>query len=326
MTGYYVCAGDSHRDLWVAATYDSSMALTWIRPGGHGRLFTDSLEELLLGASVIQPTIIESPRQVTRGDIPRLEVALKATRFDLAVMNAERLSAWDGHLLNLCAARAGVDVYLICEVEPQGPLAAWAGSTLSRQDSEAMLDHMANRPSAEGRRHTWACAKAVAIGAGAAPRCEQHVSAAACVLTWAPHAVATVRLSPPALRARLHELARQDDESRWPIWTRARDTYRGAQQAAGAAGLTRAQLKSVRVGDLSRDGRTLRMDGRSLALPEGPASVIRARRDIKVAEGLGREAGLFAVQDARVAEYSAFRSGDPAGSAPIPPAKRRTSS
>jgi len=125
MTVTLIDAGDHFRQLWKEARSDSGLALGWIWPGGHGRLFSDTIEELLVGASVSQPTVIASPRQVTRGDLARLQVGLSQVKRDVFILNAERLVAWDAHLLNLCTTRVGVNLILLCEEDANPDLAAW---------------------------------------------------------------------------------------------------------------------------------------------------------------------------------------------------------
>lgn len=326
MTVTLIDAGDHFRQLWKEARSDSGTALGWIWPGGHGRLFSDTIEELLVGASVSQPTVIASPRQVTRGDLARLQVGLAQVKRDVFILNAERLLAWDAHLLNLCTTRAGVDLILLCEDTPNPDLAAWATATCTTLTPDEGLDFMRARATSRGRAHIWDCQAALPVSSGLHAACSQHASAADCVLAWFPHAVITGRSSPAPIRARLHELTRMDAENRWRIWVHARDTFHGAQHAAVEAGLPANVVKNACLDDLSPDCRGITVDGDTYEVPDQPGRLLGQRRTILHAEGLLGSGRLFAVHQARTHRYAEQLPGDPAPPITGPPKRWRVAS
>jgi hypothetical protein len=326
MTVTLINAGDHFRELWNEARNDSSLALGWIWPGGHGRLFSDTIEELLVGAAVSQPTVIASPRQVTRGDLARLQVGLTQVKRDVFILNAERLMAWDAHLLNLCTTRAGVNLILLCEGEANPELAAWATATCTTLAPDEGLDFMRTRPTSLGRAHVWDCQGALPVGSGLQAACREHASAADCVLAWFPHAVITGRSSPAPIRARLHELTRTDPVNRWRIWMHARDTFHGTQHAAMEAGLPANIVKNACLDELSPDCLSITVDGDIHEVPDQPGRLLGQRRTILQTEGLPGTGRLFAVHQARTHRYAEQLPGDPAPPITGPPKRWRVAS
>lgn len=325
MTSYLIRAQHQYRDLWKAGIYDSTMTLGWVRPGGRGRYFADTIEDLLLGASVAQPSVLESPRKVTRGDLGRLQVALRRSGRDVLVRNAEHLTPWDAYLLNLCTSRAGVNLLLLCEQEPPVGLASWTNDVCVALTGEEALEFLTSRPGHNTRQAPKPCEAALPIGAGTRPTCSTHASATECALESFPHAVATARSGSASIRARLHELTRIDPANQWAIWTHARDTFHGAIRAAEAAQLPAEVVREACLSDLSADGATLNVSQKAHAIPEEPAAVVATQRDIKFAEGFPTDAHLFKVRQAHADRYALGRPGDPAGPVPTP-ARRRAAS
>jgi len=325
MTAYLIRGHDQYRGLWKAGIYDSTMALGWVRPGGRGRYFADTIEDLLLGASVAQPSVLESPRKVTRGDLGRLQVALRRSGRDVLVRNAEHLTPWDAYLLNLCTSRAGVNLILLCEQEPPVDLASWTDDVCVDITGEEALELLTSRPGHNTRQAPTPCEAALPIGAGTQPPCSAHASATECALESFPHAVATARSGSASIRARLHELTRTDPANQWSIWTHARDTFHGATRAAEAAQLPAEAIRDACLSDLSVDGTTLTIGQDTHGIPEGPGSVLATQRDIKIAEGFPYDTHLIKVRQAHADRYALGRPGDPVGPVPIP-ARRRAAS
>lgn len=306
-----VCRGGEHQGLWEAAAYDTGIAVAVMRPGSGGRHFADTVADLLAGAGRIQPTVVPSPRAVTRVDLGRVQVGLAQSARDVAIVHAQRLAPADAALLLLCTARAGVDLYLLADAEPGPALATWAATAAPAVEPAELLQRLAARPGHDTRRAQSPCHAALELGAGIRPTCPRHASAVDCAVDWFPHAIATARATPAAVRARLHELARLDPEGAWPIWAHARDTHLGAQAAARAAGLPASAVRGARLRDLSRDGTRLTRDGTAYDVPAGPASVIATQRDVKDADGLATGSTLFGIRPGSVSRYRQPRAGDP---------------
>lgn len=325
MTAYLIRGQGQYRDLWKAGIYDSTIALGWVRPGGRGRYFADTIEDLLLGASVAQPSVLESPRKVTRGDLGRLQVALRRTGRDVLIRNAEHLTPWDACLLNLCASRAGVNLMFLCEQEPPGDLTSWTDNVCVGLTGEEALKRLTSRPGHNTRQAPTPCEAALRIGAGTQPTCSAHASATECALESFPDSVVTARSGSASIRSRLHELTRIDPANQWSIWTHARDTFHGAIRATEAAQLPSEVIRDARLSDLSADGATLTVGQDTYAVPDGSASVLAAQRDIKVAEGFPYDTHLFKVRQAHADRYALVRPGDAAGPVPIPTRRRAAS-
>lgn len=311
MTVTFTLDPAGHQVLWRAAVYDTGMAIGVPLPGRSGRMFADTIAELLMQVGLLQPTPIERTRAVTRQDAGRLQVALQQTNRDVTIVHAERLTPVNAHLLALCTTRAGVDLHLVAEETPSQELLDWAATYATVRTGDLLLAEFLSRPSTEGRLETWNCHSALRVGASREPACAEHATATECVLAWFPHAIATSRIAPYPVRVRLHELTQLAPDARWDIWAHARDTYLGAQAAAGVAGIPGTAYKAARIDDLARDASTLTVNGHTYQLTEGPRLVIGTQRDIKVAEGLPGRSKLFAVREPGMNRYLSPRPGDP---------------
>jgi hypothetical protein len=311
MTITFTVDAHGHQALWRAAVYDPGMAVGVLMPGRSGRMFADTIAELLMQSGLLQPTPIERTRAVTRQDAGRLQVALQRASRDITIVNAERLTPVNAHLLALCSTRAGVNLHLIAEDTPSQEVLDWAAAYATTVAGDALLADFQQRPSAERRLEVWDCHPALRVGADTVPACAEHATATECVLAWFPHAIATSRTAPYPVRMRLHELTQLAPDTRWDIWAHARDTYLGARAAAGAAGIPGPVYKAACIDDLATDASTLTVNGHTYLLNGGPRLVIGTQRDIKVAEGLPGRSKLFAVREAGTDRYLRSRPGDP---------------
>lgn len=324
MTTYLAHAsGKTFEALWSHAAADTGMVVSFLRQGSRGRFVSDTIAELLYGSGRVQPTLLDKIRAVTRADLGRLQVGLQRSRRDIVLLHADRLKPLDRELFALCAARAGVDLYLVAEQLPLEP-GDEIPDGLVLVDPVDMLATWAARDTAGGRGSRWPCHAALTPLSGMAAKCSEHSDAVECALAWFPHALQTAASTPRTVAVRLHELLGMSPEVALRVWPHARDVYRGCLVASDVIGLTARDHERARIQDLSDDASTIVCGETTYAVPELARDVLHVARADKLADGLSPATNLLGVRPSKISRYRSgtSRSGHRPPSAVELPAPR----
>ena len=295
--------GSAYRELWKVAAADPTMAVSFLRPGGRGRHFPDTIAELLHASGRIQPSIAKTTRAVTRGDIGRLQVGLARSRRDIVILNADQLSGPDAELLRLCVQRASVNLTLVADegVAPDVAHLVTPHGCVSPPDE--LLEAWQTRPGAGRRADTWDCQAALAPTSGDKAGCQDHKDALECVLAWFPHALVKGTATPLTVRVRLHELLAQSTQYALRVWPHARDIYNGARLAATLVELPAKAYQYAKVLDLAVDASTLTYGGITYPIPMEVRPIFEVARADKQADGFNANASLLLPRQGRIAQF-----------------------
>ena len=294
-----------------AAVYDTGFAVGTVEPGAtRGRGFPCLLAELLLACGRAQPSNTPT-RQVTRADIGRITVAARAVQRDLVVFGSHQLNVSDANLLHLIAHRAEVDLWLVADNFLPPDIINWSHGRATRVSAEDALTRWACRTSAQQRRAGWPCDTYLQTSTTGQVHCERHRDVVDCVLEWFPHAFVTARVTPAQIRTCLFELTALHPESKWRVWARARDHYKGLMRALTTWDVDGADLAGVRLSALNRTATTLSLNSGIFTIPSSHRELVAAHRDVRLADGFAPKDWLFQVSAAHASRYAMLRPGDP---------------